>query len=99
MLFVASVLFYSWSQKQYVLVLFGSVILNYGFGLAIQRAREMTRRRRLVTLAVIANLSLLATFKLPGFLVLNLNRALAVLDLPMLPPASLSLPLGVSFFR
>ncbi len=97
-LFVASVLFYSWTQKQYVLVLFGSVILNYGFGLAIQRARAMTRRRRLVTLAVIANLSLLATFKLPGFLVLNLNRALAVLDLPMLPPASLSLPLGVSFF-
>jgi alginate O-acetyltransferase complex protein AlgI len=97
-LLVASVLFYFWTQKQYVLVLFGSVILNYGFGLAIQRAGEMTRRRRLVTLAVIANLSLLATFKLPGFLVLNLNRALAVLDLPLLPPASLSLPLGVSFF-
>jgi alginate O-acetyltransferase complex protein AlgI len=94
----ASVLFYVWTQKQYGLVLLGSVILNYGFGLAIHRAREMTRRRRLVTLAVIANLLLLATFKLPGFLVLNLNRALNVLDLPTWPTALFSLPLGVSFF-
>ena len=97
-LLAASVLFYAWTQKQYVLVLLGSVTLNYGFGLAIQRAREMTRRRRLVTLAVTANLLLIATFKLPAFLLLNLNRAMKLLDLPMLPAAFFSLPLGVSFF-
>src|SRR6185312_3635476 len=57
----ASILFYSFGQSASVALLLGSVLLNYGFGIAILRAERA--RRALLWAAVGADLAVLAYFK------------------------------------
>ena len=98
LLLAASLLFYVWGQKRYLIVLLLSVLLNYLFGRAIGRCEEMERRRSILVIGTTLNLLLLGAFKYPGFVVLNLNRILRVLHFAILPMPTVSLPLGISFF-
>jgi D-alanyl-lipoteichoic acid acyltransferase DltB (MBOAT superfamily) len=88
----ASLVFYGWSSPKYVLLLLGSVSINYLAALAI--ARSKGQRAKAVLIAAIAiNLAILAYYKYAGFFLENWNAlfhtevAFAVL-----------LPLGISFF-
>jgi alginate O-acetyltransferase complex protein AlgI len=96
-LLAASLFSYAWAEPAYVSVLLGSIALNYGCGLAVASARG-ARRRAAVTLAVVLNLGLLATFKYLGFFADNLNHLLAALGDPPVGVPALALPLGISFF-
>jgi alginate O-acetyltransferase complex protein AlgI len=98
LLLTASLLFYVWGEKTYVVVLLVSITLNYGFGLCLDRLDGPRGRRWAIALAVVANLGLLATFKYAVFLIENLNVLLASLHAhPLLVP-KIHLPLGISFF-
>jgi alginate O-acetyltransferase complex protein AlgI len=98
LLLTASLLFYVWGERQYVVVLLGSITLNYTMGLWLDRLQAARGRRLAVALAVAGNLGLLATFKYAVFLVENLNLALATLHLGAVPVPKIHLPLGISFF-
>lgn len=89
-LLLMSLFFYAWGEKIYVLVLLGSIAVNYGFGLLISGALG---RRRLVALwgGVFANLALLGYFKYTGFLLGSFGFADAAAHAP-------PLPIGISFF-
>ncbi|EHR71983.1 putative membrane protein involved in D-alanine export [Burkholderiales bacterium JOSHI_001] len=93
---LASVVFYAWWSPRYVLLLLGSIALNYLFGQAIaRRARDrQARTGRLLTVAVTANLALLAYYKYANFFI-DTARALSGAALPGL---DVVLPIGISFF-
>jgi alginate O-acetyltransferase complex protein AlgI len=98
LLLSASLLFYVWGEKQYILVLLASIVLNYTMGLWLDHAQTSRGRRLAVALAVAGNLGLLGTFKYAVFLVENLNVALGALHLGAIPVPKIHLPLGISFF-
>lgn len=90
LLLTASLLFYAWGEEIYVLVLLGSIALNYVAGLAIE-ATEGAGRRWALVLGVAANLALLGYFKYFGFLLESIGASETALYAP-------PLPVGISFF-
>lgn len=88
-----SLLFYFVGEGWYTWVVLLSLAMNFAFGLAIEDAANSTRRRVFLTLAVSANLTLLAYFKYAAFF------AESVIGLPSDGwIKSIHLPLGISFF-
>ncbi|MEG2570064.1 MAG: MBOAT family O-acyltransferase [Clostridia bacterium] len=91
-LLLASLAFYAYGEFKFTLLLIGSILLNYAFGLLI--ARTVRAARAALILGIIANLGILIYFKYSGFLVENLNALTgAAFAIP-----KIMLPLGVSFF-
>ena len=94
LLLAASLGFYAWGEKWFVLVMMGSIVLNWLLGLWAGRRREAERSVRLpVILAAAANLSLLFVFKYLTFTLTNLH----LLGLCPVVPV-IELPIGISFF-
>ena len=93
-LVIASLFFYGWWYPPYLLVLVGSVGLNYSAGMLLARTTAARRRRRILALAVTGDLVLLGYFKYAAFLV---GSAATVFDIDWSLPA-IALPLGISFF-
>ena len=97
-LLLSSLLFYAWGEPRFVLVLFGSFILNYFMGLWVGRTLGTPRAKKVLTLAVALNLAILATWKYANFFVGNLDAALAAAGVRPFHLAHITLPLGISFF-
>ena len=94
LLFLASLFFYAWGEKWFVLVMMASIVLNWLLGLWTGRRRAAARSARLpVVLAVAVNLSLLFVFKYLTFVLTNLNLLGFQFVIPVI-----ELPIGISFF-
>ncbi len=94
---LASLVFYGWWSPKYVLLLAASILFNYYAGLAIVRAGAAGgagRGKRLLVLAIVANLALLGYYKYANFFLDNVN-ALTGAGLSF---GTIILPLGISFF-
>jgi alginate O-acetyltransferase complex protein AlgI len=98
LLLAASLLFYLWGERGYVVVLLVSIVLNYGFGLWLGRLPKRWTGKVVLALAVFANLLLLVVFKYANFLVDNLNPCLVWAGLRPFSLDPVHLPLGISFF-
>ncbi len=96
-LLAASFLFYCWGEGLFVLLMIGSITTNYVFGWLLGFARRPWLRKFLLGAGVATNVLVLVYFKYSGFLVSNLDAALAWLELPPLEIGVIPLPLGVSF--
>lgn len=92
LLLVASLLFYSYGEPVYVLLMIASTLFNWGLGLAVGPGRR--HRRLAMVLAVLCNLGLLGVFKYADMFV---GAADGLLGLG-LPLPGLGLPVGISFF-
>jgi D-alanyl-lipoteichoic acid acyltransferase DltB (MBOAT superfamily) len=93
----ASLVFYGWWNPPYTMLLLASIAFNYvaGIGLLGRRWFHHDRqRRRLLVLAVSADLALLGYYKYANFFVQNSNQLLGT----GLPNLDILLPLGISFF-
>lgn len=90
LLLLASLLFYAFGQPVYLLLLLGSVALNYGCG----RLAAGAWRRLGAAAAVAGNLALLGVFKYAALAVSTVN-GLTGLALPL---PEITLPIGISFF-
>ena len=103
LLMLASLLFYSYGEPLYILLLLASVTVNYflGLGLKGRENRNVKSRARshaglIIFLSVVFNIGLLAVFKYAGFLTGELNRLLpASLQLGV---PRITLPIGISFY-
>ncbi len=84
-LFAASVFFYAWGERDYVLVLLGSLAVNYAYARVIERS---ARPKLWLVGAVLANLALLGWLKYAAFLATTIG----------IKPPRTHLPIGVSFF-
>jgi alginate O-acetyltransferase complex protein AlgI len=97
-LLAASLWFYAWGERGYVVILLVSIALNYGNGLLLGRLQSPRARRWGIALAVTVNLGLLGFFKYANFLAENLNPFLVGMHLPPIILGRVHLPLGISFF-
>ncbi|MDZ4201180.1 MAG: MBOAT family protein [Gallionella sp.] len=94
---LASVFFYGYWNPAYVGLLLGSIVCNYAFGMWIAKAgvqHEEARKKRLLIVAIAANLALLAYYKYANFFVGNLNEVAGM----SWSLGEIVLPLGISFF-
>lgn len=96
LLLVASILFYAWGGVTYTLILIGSILVNYVFGLLIAR-RERHRKWWLI-LAIILDLSALAFFKYANFIVDNFNILGGLFGISPVTLRNIVLPIGISFY-
>ena len=93
-LLLFSLVFYAWGEPVYLLLMLGSITLNYGFGLALARTDRQAARRVWLALAVCVNIGMLVVFKYLGFFA---DIAGNLTGRPLNVPA-LALPIGISFY-
>ncbi len=98
MLLVASLFFYAWGETFYVVLLLGSIGMNYAFGLLVERHREGRWGIPLVAMAMVANLAGLWVFKYANFFVDNLNTLFGWAAVEPIALDPVHLPIGISFF-
>lgn len=92
-----SLWFYGYFNPSYVLIICGSILVNFGVSRYLLRLRRAGRQRGakvLMLLGVSANVALLFYFKYVDFFLANVNRAFRT-DFAM---RNIVLPLGISFF-
>src|SRR5262245_24564023 len=95
-LVAASIVFYGWWDPRHILLLVGSISLNYWIGSLIAKQGGAAGRhgRPMLIAGIVANLCVLGYFKYIGFLTVNAN-ALFGASFSLAAPL---LPLGISFF-
>lgn len=96
-LIIFSLVFYAWGEPVYILLLLGSVLVNYLLGLGIGACQDRKRDglgKFLFVFSLIFNIGLLGVFKYSTFIVENLNLIPNV----QLPVPQLTLPIGISFY-
>lgn len=92
-LVIFSLLFYSWGEPVYVLLMIASVAINFICGLGISGPRKNVYRKIWLIIGVAADLAILGSFKYLGFFA----GTLADLGLPVDVP-QIALPIGISFY-
>ncbi len=97
LLLAVSLLFYAWGEPVYLSLMVFTILLNYLSGRLLGKPEQRPERRKSVlVLALVLNLSLLGFFKYAGFLARTLNALLpAALGLPV---PEIPLPIGISFY-
>ncbi len=95
-LLLVSLLFYGYGEPVYILLMVGSILLNYTAGRLLGVWSENPKRRKTVlVLCVIANLLLLGFFKYASLFVSTLKVLPAF---SFLPDPQIALPIGISFY-
>jgi len=94
-LLVASLFFYAWGEPTYVWLMIFSIIMNYFFGLAVDKNREKKAKIKWIMVAMVcSNLFILGIFKYTNFIAENIEKLTGLtIDVPVIP-----LPIGISFF-
>lgn len=94
-LLLASLFFYSWGEPHYIILMLGSVVINFFLGVWIARAADQ-KRKKLVFLicACVLDLGILMIFKYLDFGIRNLNNLFHT----ELPLRNIALPIGISFY-
>ncbi len=94
---IASLVFYGWRDPGNVALLLASICVNYYLGTRIALMHESGKRsrgRRLLLVAIAANLALLGYFKYATFFVANAQKLIGHAG----PLPEIALPIGISFF-
>lgn len=94
-LLIMSLLFYAWGEPKFVFVMIGSILMNYVFALLVEHFRGKRKLVRcILTIMLIANISIFFVFKYLNFTVNNLNT---IFKCEITVP-QIVLPIGISFF-
>ncbi|NIK79731.1 alginate O-acetyltransferase complex protein AlgI [Paenibacillus castaneae] len=94
-LLIFSLVFYAWGEPTYVVLMIVSILINYGYGIWIDRAEHNENKRvYILASAIVVNVGLLGYFKYANFIVDIINSTLNTnLQLQPIP-----LPIGISFY-
>lgn len=93
-LLLASLVFYAWGEPLYVLLMIGSITVNWGIGLGMDKSAR--HKKAYLIASVVLNLALLFTFKYTG---LFWNTVRGLFPAPLCEKTvSIRLPIGISFF-
>ncbi|MBR5721586.1 MAG: MBOAT family protein [Clostridia bacterium] len=91
---VFSLVFYSWGEPVFVILMLASVAVNYFSGRFIDKTDDRSKKKTFLIISVAVNLFVLFVFKYTSMIVETVNLipslSLAVPDIP--------LPLGISFY-
>ena len=97
-LLLVSLVFYGWGEPVYVFLMIFTIIVDYIFGLLVEKGLKKDDKRfakRSMVAAIVINLTILGFFKYYDFFVSNLRLIPGLSGLPLL---GLSLPIGISFY-
>ena len=96
-LLVASCIFYMAFVPVYIVILFGTIIIDYIAGILIENAGG-ARRKWYLVLSLITNIGVLAVFKYYNFFIDNINDVFRLAHTSVhLPLLTIVLPIGLSF--
>ena len=99
LLLVASYVFYGYWDWRFLGLLFASTLVDYYVSTRIVTTQSKPRRRKLIVLSMMANLTFLGYFKYFGFFVAEFGNLLTSLGFqPHFPVLSIVLPVGISFY-
>lgn len=91
---VFSLIFYSWGEPVFVLLMIGSVAVNYFSGRLIAMTDDRNKKKAYMLISVILNLVILGMFKYIPLIINTINIIPSVsIAVPEIP-----LPLGISFY-
>ncbi len=93
-LIIASLFFYGYWVPAYLVLLLGSIIVNFAVVRAMLAGANAGRRSLLVTIGIVLNVGLIAYYKYFAFLIESLNFV-AASDIRV---PEIVLPIGISFF-
>lgn len=92
-LFFANLIFYAWGEPVFVVVMIVAIIINYFFGLGIEK--HPSKAKILLVIGIVIDLSLLFFFKYAAFF---REIAVALTGLPLGNFPEIALPIGISFY-
>ncbi|MGO5072637.1 MBOAT family O-acyltransferase [Clostridium sporogenes] len=91
----ASLIFYTWGGIKYLPLLCSSILINYIFGLLIDKLKGKKRLKKIILLVgIMLNLILLFYYKYYDFAIGNINR----ISNATFQYKGIILPIGISFF-
>lgn len=90
-LLIFSLFFYFYGEPKYIWVLILSCVINYIFGLIVEKFKK---KRLLLIISIIFNLGLLMFFKYTNFFIDNINNLFNL----NISPFYIVMPIGISFF-
>ncbi len=96
-LLIFSIVFYSWGEPRYIVIMFISTVSGYFHALAIQNLkvkRHYRSAKATLVSSIVLNLALLGLFKYSDFIIGNLNDIFKA-DIKLL---NILLPIGISFY-
>ena len=95
-LLIVSLIFYSWGEPVYILLMLFSILLNYVSGLLISRTDESKtgKRKALLAISVAINVGLLFVFKYADFTIGTYNFIFG----KHVQLLHIALPIGISFY-
>jgi len=93
-LLILSVFFYILGEGELVLLMFGSITLNYFLGKWVGNSSKKTA----IIVGVIINLLILVIYKYSSFLIDNINILLSSANISTIPKVKIKLPAGISFY-
>ena len=94
-LLLANLVFYAYGEPVYVLIMIGSILVNFFAGLLMDKQSTQGRRRAVLIVGIILNLAALGVFKYAGLFVDTLRGIPAFSSLPAV---EIALPIGISFY-
>ena len=101
-LLLASLLFYTWGEPKFVIIMLASLVANYIFGILVDYFQQNNYKeiypKLIVALCVIFNIAILVFFKYANFLIGNFNNLLGILDFRLIRFSQIALPIGISFY-
>ncbi len=93
-LLLVSLIFFSWSQPQYAVLIFCSIFLNYLSGLLVELLAPRCWSKCVLILALLVNIGILFYFKYYNFTVTTFNSLFQT----QITLKEIILPIGISFF-
>ena len=93
-LLIASLIFYSWGEPKYIIIMLVSIIFNYFIAILIGKNKKKNIRKLFLVLAVIFNIGMLFSFKYINFFIDNINAIFNT----SINGVNVSLPIGISFY-
>jgi len=99
LLLSASCFFYMYFIPVYILILFGTIIIDYFAGIFLEETKEPKKKKLYLIASLVANIGVLAVFKYYNFFLENINEAsLTFFDkATALRYLGIALPIGLSF--
>ncbi|MCQ2968895.1 MAG: MBOAT family protein, partial [Clostridium sp.] len=94
-LLIFSLLFYSWGEPKYIILMITSILVDYCISQRICREDgNRSRQKILLATSIIFNIGMLFIFKYYNFITENINYIFKC----NIPLSSMTLPIGISFY-
>lgn len=93
-LLIASIIFYSWAQPQFLWILFVNIIIDYAAGRLLDKLTDIAYKRIVLITTILLNVGLLVYFKYFIFLISTFN-SITGMDFTL---PEIALPIGISFY-